>query len=145
MNRRRCRSGQRRRDQLLFSDSCRFCEAIFILRLERAKNQLGQQFQAAHVAVIEAEGLCREGFQQSNHAPSSAERHRHHGTRTQLPASIEVYAVIGLRVIAADDLRRAETCSRKCRVALDPRAHIRLDRSRRRSQYNLIILRQGDT
>ncbi len=123
----------------------RFREAIFILRLEGSKNQLGQQLKAADVTVVEAERLSRECFQQSDHATASAQWHSDHRPCAQLTACVEVYAIIGLCIIAPDNLRRAETCSREGRIALDARAHIRLDDARRSPQNNFVVLRQSDS
>src|SRR5208283_433244 len=58
---------------------------------------------------------------------------------------VQVYAIVGLGIVTPDNLRRTETCSRKRRIALDARAHIRLDRACGCAQDNLVILGQSDS
>src|SRR5580658_6345327 len=109
---------------------CGFREAVFVLRFESSENQLRQQFQTAHVTVIEAEGFRRERLQQPDHTPSSAQWNSNHGPRAQLAARVQIYSLISLGVITADNLCCAKTRSRECRIALDARAYVRFDGAR---------------
>ncbi len=138
----RCGRG---RGEFCFGHLRRSCETFFVLGFECSENQLRQQSQATHVAVVESERLGRESFQKSDHAPPPAQRHCDHRPRAQLPARIEVYTIVGLGVVAADNLRGAETCSGESRVALNALAYIGLYRTRRGPQNNFVVLGQGDS
>src|SRR5260370_41855334 len=100
-----------------FEPGCRhlrgFREAILILRLERSKNELSEQLQAADIAIIEAKDLRGERFQQPDYASPAAERHCHHGTRSQATAGVQIHAWINLSIVTAHDLGSAEARSRE--------------------------------
>ena len=57
---------------------------------------------------------------------------------------MQVYAIVGLSIVAADNLRHPEAGAGESGVALDAGADIRLDGAGRSSQDDLVILRQSD-
>ena len=134
-----------RRGQFRLSRLRRLGEAIFIFRFERPDDQLSQQFEAANVTIVETERFRRESFQQSDNAPAAAQGNRDHGTRAQMAASLPVDAIVGFGIVAANDLRSAETCSGKGRIALDSCPDVRLDRASGGAQNDFLVFRECDS
>src|SRR5438445_12382096 len=58
-------------------------EALFLFRLHRSENELGQKTQVADIAIIEAVSFGRAHFDPSHHASPPAQRHCDRRRRVQ--------------------------------------------------------------